>query len=168
MSEPEYDPFSQVYNALWKLVERNQRLSRYIPAGNRIKYEEAFEQKTQISDADTPELALLSGGGTFGDRDTNTGRTCSRDYIWALTTGNLQLNKLFNPIQFELFRSLSDWQCVLCELQWCNCRFVHNLHIVSAEDGTLMADLNRNIPGWSSLWTVRIEFQFSFANLKII
>ena len=167
MADPLFDPYSQVYNALWTMVERSTKLKQYIPLGNRIKYEDISDVKESIQDADMPELALISGGGNFGNADNSTQRSCAREYIWALTSGDLRVNYLLNPIQFEIFRCMVDWECVLCNLQWCNCRFVTKCKLVSAEDGLLMQELNRAIPGWSSLWTVQVDFQFPIANLRI-
>lgn len=156
-----------VYNGLWTLIERNSYLNELIPENNRIKYETEAQPKESIQDADMPELTLLSGGGGFGKSNNSSQQSCSRQYIWALVTGDLRINPLFNKVQWEIFRSMSDWECVLCELQWCNCPFVEKLVLISTEDGTLMSDLNRNIPGWSSLWTVEVSMQFRRTDLKI-
>lgn len=167
MSEPHLDPFSMVYNALWEMVERNKNLATYIPVGNRIKYDDVAAIRASNEDADTPELALLSGGGSFGDTDNSSQRSCVREYIWALTSGDLKLNTIFNPIQWELFRSMNDWECVLCSLTWCNCAFVSNCRIISAEDSSINHELERDILGWTSLWNMQVDFQFPKASLKL-
>jgi len=167
MSDVQLDPFTAVYNALWTLIERNQVLSRYIPIGNRISYREEQEPKNEITNADTPELAIVVGGGGFSNQNSSTNHSVYKEYILALTTGDLRLNSSLNPIQWELFRSITDWSCVLCALEWCDCRFVTRCQIVSEESGMVMHELSRSIPGWSSLLTIRVDMVFNTIKLKI-
>lgn len=167
MSDQQIDPFTLVYNGLWTLIERNQKLVGFIERGNRIKYESYSEIKPELGEADTPELALLVSGGGFGNANNTSQKSCQRDFIWALTSGNFSIGDVFLPIQWEIFRSMSDWECVLCNLQWCNCKFVSDCQLIAAEDGTSMSELTRNIPGWASLWTARVSMQFPIQSLKI-
>lgn len=166
MPQTELDPFSLVYNGLWDLVERNPKLKDYVKSGNRIKYKKENEEKPSISDADTPELALMIGGGvpTSGN-STESGIV--KVYVWGITTGTMELVD-YNKISFELFRSLIDWCCVLSKLSWCNCPgFVKRMNIVSLEEGSDMIDLNRTIHGWSALWNCEVEMAFPTSILKI-
>ncbi len=163
----DFDPFSLVYTALWRMVERNQTLLRYIPVGNRVKFDENSDAKAIIESGDTPELKLLTGGGTFQGEDNKDRTTINRNYIWAVTTGDFRLNENFNRICFELYRSMIDWECTLCQLEWCGCKFVDNFRLTDAEDGTLLQDLNRGIPGWSTLWNCEVKFTFVKSHLRI-
>lgn len=167
MTEPLLDPFSQVYNALWKMVNRNKNLNDYLPKGNRIRFEHESDVDTAKSDAQMPELALLCGGGSFGGKDNSTTRSVTRNYLWALTTGDFRINPVFNKISWELFRSMVDWSCVLCNLTWCDCNFVQECRVVSADDSFLPQSLQENIPGWSSIWQVEVDFAFNYNSLTI-
>lgn len=161
------DPFSQLYNALWTMVERNRELKKLIPEGNRIRYQHESELKEQPNFADRPELQLLSGGGSFGGRDNNTSRSVTKEFVWGITTADFRVNQLFNKVSWELFRSMSDWECVLCNLSWCNCRFVQNFRLISAEDSLLMTQLDKGLDGWSSLWQVEVDCGFLIRDLKL-
>lgn len=155
------DPFSMVYNALWDMVERNQAILDMIPIANRIKFDEQSSQKDQISDADTPELTLISGGGSFGGKNNSSQTSVLRRYVWGITTGDFRINPVYNRLTFELFRCMTDWQCVLCNLTWCDCRFVSDFRLTESEEGTIMQDLDKGIPGWSALWSCEVDFLFT-------
>lgn len=167
MADQLLDPFSLVYDALWVMVERNDKLAKFIAKGNRIKFDEDSDVDPAITDADTPNLMLLSGGGTFGEQDNSSQRSVTRIYTWVLTTGDFRLNPVFNAISWELYRSMIDYACVLCSLQWCNCNFIQNCRIVSADDGTLAQTLQENVPGWSTIWSIEVDMLFNYELLKI-
>lgn len=161
------DPFSMVYAALWQLVERNQQLQDVLKEANQIKFDENNSPKANVSDADLPEMSLLCGGGSFTGRIDTTNTKVTKEYIWAITTGTYRVNEVYNRLSWELFRSLSDWQCVLCELQWCGCNFVKDLRLTTAEEGTLMQELNRGVAGWAALWNCEVDFVIPLKKLKI-
>lgn len=164
---PELDPFSQVHNALWTMAERSITLENLIPIRNRIKYEEESDKKPQISDADLPELALLAGGATIGVYDNSTQTSVRKNYIWAITTGDLRVNEVYNPIAWELFRAMRDWDQVLCPLTWENCNFVQKFRLLSADEGMQMMLQNRGIQGWSALWVCEVDCAFKTSLVRL-
>src|SRR5688572_7926526 len=111
------DPFSMVYNALWIMIDRNQKILEMIPKGNRIRFDEQNSQKPHKSSADTPELTLISSGGIWNEKNNSSQTSVTRNYIWAITTGDFRINPLYNRLSWELFRSLTDWECILCPLE---------------------------------------------------
>jgi len=165
-AEEYLDPFSQVYDALWALVERNQRLKEHIPSGNRIKYTNETLPKEENVESDTPELTLILTGGAH-DLITNCSLTkFTKSYAWALVSGDLE-NAKFHWLEFELMRSLVDWESTLTALRWQNCPYVQNLIFTGAEIGTLMRKLNRNVEGWSALLSVDVVMQFPTQLLRL-
>lgn len=162
------DPFTQVYDALWTLVERNNALQMYLQPRNKIKYDEPNEPKPNISDGDLPELALLNSSINFNTVPTDcSNESIARDYVWAITTGTYQIQPLFNELTFELYRSMIDWESVLSPLTWYDCTFVYNCRLQSGDEGTLMREVDRGISGWSALWIVKVDFVFSRNTLRI-
>ena len=105
-------PFSLVYDAFWTMIERNDVLMEYFPESNRIKWNEYDSKKENISHGDLPEISILAAGITPGERNSNTTRSCIREYTIAITTGDSRI-KDFDQIEFELYRSLIDYHCVL-------------------------------------------------------
>lgn len=161
------DPFSQVYEALWQLVERNEKLRTYLPLRNRIKYEEQTDPKFNISDADVPELSLMQENISFDIHCNSSQRGMTRTYIWGVASGDFRINPVYNAMSFELYRCMIDWESTLCELIWEDCRFVQQLRLRSAEEGTFMSDKNRGILGWSAIWTCEVDFIFPTGKLRI-
>lgn len=158
------DPFNLVYDKLWTLVERNQELQNYIKIGNRIKFDENVVNKSEISDADLPELALLVSGLTdFGS--TSSSYIVKKNYTFSLAVGDYRI-AIFNRISFELFRALADYQCELCSLSWCNCNFVDNAKLLNAEE-SILEDTQRAISGWIGIWTFEVTMVFNQSILKI-
>lgn len=161
------DPFSLTYNALWRLVERNVALRSMVKTGNRIKYTNQDRPKTEISHADTPELALTVGGARFNERNNTTSTGLTKIFTWGVVSGDEVINEVYHPIQWELYRSMMDWRCELCKLEWCNCKFVQDCQLLTAEEGKLFEDLNRDIQGWAALMNVEVQMTFGLANIKI-
>ncbi len=160
------NPFSLVYDAFWTMIERNDVLMEYFPEANRIKWSEYDSKKENISHGDLPEISLLAAGIQPGERDNNTARSCIREYTLAITTGDSHIAQ-FDRIEFELYRSLIDYHCVLCSLTWCNCNFVTDAKFINTEEGTMMRDQSRGIVGWSAIWTYHVHFVFPYASLKL-
>lgn len=157
-----------VYNALWQMVERNQKILNLVPKNNRIRFDEQNSQKAQLASADTPELALMPNGGIWNGKNNSSKTSVTKNYTWAITTGDLRLNPLYNRLSWELFRSLTDWECILCPLEWCECQFVMNFRLIQTEEGTIMQDIDKGIPGWSALWTCELDLAFETSKLRLI
>lgn len=161
------DPFTMVYDGLWDLVDRNPYLRQLLPARNKIKFDEDNARKDSLNDADLPELQLLSDGGLANLRNNSSQSSITRNYIWQIATGDNRINPIFNKICFELYRSMFDWECTLCNLLWCDCRFVTGCRLVQIVDGNFLQDIERNIPGWSSLWSCEVDFVFPKQLLRL-
>ena len=160
------DPFSLTYDLLWRLVERNNKLREYLSIGNRIKYDEHSSVKREVADSDLPELALLSGGASETERNSSH-RYITKNYTWVIATGDNRINVVYNRIAFELYRSMVDFECEACKLEWCDCRFIENINITSVDEGTSFNDLERGISGWAALWNIEVRMVFSFQSLKL-
>lgn len=154
------DPFSMVHDALWVMVERNQNILDMVKPGNRIKFDKQNEPLQRKMDADLPELILVPGGGTYGGKDNSTQSTVVRTYEWQIATGDIRLQPIYNKLMFEMYRSMIDWNCVLCPLLWCDCPFVNGFRMIQHIEGQLSTEQNKSIPGWSALWTCEVDFSF--------
>lgn len=163
----ELDPFSQVHNALWDMIERNSELQSMLSESNKIKYDVETSQKDQISDADLPELVLLSNGMGAGDEDNSSQRTLKRVYTWGIATGDFRINESYNKLCFELYRAMIDAEIVLCPLTWKGNTFINDFRILKANEGLLMRQLERGIRGWSGLWDCQVHFSFCLNDLRL-
>lgn len=161
------DPFSQVYNGLWTLVDRNNDIDLLVPKGNRIRFDPDNQVKRLHSNADLPELILTRTGGQYNVDSNNTYTHLIAEFTWQISTGDLLINPLFNPLTFELYRSMIDWRCVLCPLKWCGCEFVKDLILPSSEEGPGISVADEKRTGWSALLIVQVKMGFSLSNLKL-
>lgn len=177
----ELDPFSIVFNALWDMVDTHAPLSGYtnqagafipglIKPGNKIKFnipEQRDPLKETVQAGDLPELVLSTGGITEANMRANT---CSsmvqRTYQWLLSTGDFRTNYLLFPVQFALFAALHDWQGKLTTLTWRDKQFVKNARWGVLHEGQSVKSLNRNIEGWSSIWTCSVDMYFQINDIE--
>ena len=166
------NPFTLVWDGLWTMVERNSILMSNVRKGNRIKFEEQDELKRMISDGDLPELSLLSSGAEINIMNSSNTSSCNRKYTWGIATGELQINPFYNTLSWELFRSMIDWDCILCPLIWPEdsnpeWHFVEVVNIMSVEEGNLLISENRGIRGWAGLWTIEVRMCFRTEDLRL-
>jgi hypothetical protein len=162
-------PFVLVYNALWRMAERNGKLMKLVRPLNRIKYENIGEPKFNIEDGDLPELSLTSRGVNSNIMNSSSTSSVVRQYGWEITTGEYQMN-LYNAICWELYRAMIDWDVTLCALEWpkdSDWHFIIKANTISAEEGTFMRDMNRGISGWAGIWIAEVEMHFNTSDLRI-
>jgi len=110
MSDFTTDPFTQVYDKLWAILEANTGFTALVKKGNRIKLSGDKEDpiKKQISDADTPEVLLTVTGGELYQRRTSTLSLHTKQYSFVVTTGTLRVNKKLFPIEWAIMRAFDS------------------------------------------------------------
>lgn len=166
------DPFSQVFDALWTLVESSSRVTNLVSAGNRIKFNSTTDRgpvKRNAQDADYPELELLFTDVTGNLRDSSSSTMCRRQYQFGIAVGDLRANDKLLPLEFALFAALTNWKTILTTLEWpedSGWRFVKDCNIVSSTAGIEAVPKNRGITGWTSLWTVEVRMDFRTTDLQ--
>jgi len=183
----EIDPFSQVFNALWQLIDNCKPLNGYtippgapganavVPAlvmpGNKIKFNLPTDRdpiKNSAQDADYPEL-LLVPTGVIETNLTNSSCTTkvSRQYSWWLTTGDFRTNYRLFPVQWAVVCAMADFSTVLSPLTYDGELFVKRVQVGSAVEGVNDQRLNRNIRGWSSIWSCTVDMYFKQSILRL-
>lgn len=166
------NPFILVYNALWALAEASYPLSQQVRVGNRIKFNQAGQSdptKRQVSNADLPELILVSTSAAANLRDTSSSSSCVRQYDWIIATGDTsQVNKLL-PLEWALYCAMVDWPTVLAALRWPSDApggFVKRVNFNAMNGGLADPERNRGIVGWSSIWSIEVEMVFMTENMR--
>jgi hypothetical protein len=166
------NPFIQVFDALWTMVEDHPDIDTLVLRGNRVKYNSLTDRdplKQNISTGDTPELVLASDG--FGANMTNTSCStmCLRRYSWLVSTGDFRLNKFLLPVEWMLYVAMHDWRRVLTALEWpVGWKFVKRMAIVDVTTGISDPERNRSIRGWSALWRLEVEMHFPTADIEAL
>ena len=119
----EIDPFSQVFNALWALIDNSKPINGYtIPSssviipplilpGNKIKFgmpDDRDPTKGNAQDADFPELMLATSGVQDANLNASScGASIRRQYTWLLTTGDFRTNYRLFPRSGQY---IAQWQ----------------------------------------------------------
>lgn len=165
------NPFIMTYNALWALAEASSRLTDLVKLKNRIKFNftgQSSPIKDEISNADVPELVLISSGSTGNLRNTSSSSMISRKYEWVLSTGDMSVVNKVLPVEWALFCAMTDYSRVLGALRWpadASDGFAKVTRLMDVDTGMTDADRNRGIQGWSSVWGIEVEMHFRTSDL---
>lgn len=165
------NPFVDVYNALWNLAEDSTPLTTLVKPSNRIKYNQSVPYdptKDEVSEADLPELLLVSTGSSGNLRQSSSTSSIIRQYEWLIATGDTSLvNKLLR-VEWALFCAMSDWPTVLNALTFQGSTFCKRTQLVSVNSGLTDPERNRGINGWSSIWALEVEMHFKTTDLHAV
>lgn len=165
------NPFTLVYDALWQMVELNTRLTPYLKS--KEKFDDRDGAQRNINTADTPELMLIQQVRTGQLKISSTETEIIPTYSFLLMAGDQRLNRVLNQINWELFRSLTDWNSVLCALQWppeAPKKFIIQATLVDATDsppGFTEVEERDTIRSWTSIWTIAVQMRFATSNLRL-
>lgn len=168
----ENDPFSMVFDALWKMVDDSAELTRLVKPGNKIRLNSDTMRsplKENVAVADTPELILMTGGVSKANLyNSSCSSLIQRTYQWLVTTGDLRTTFTLFPVQFALYCAMLEWETTLFNLQWRTKPFVKMARLSTLHEGILNTQLNRGIEGWSSIWDCSVDMIFANSDLKLV
>lgn len=163
---PDLDPFSQVYNRIWDILEARDgegQWSQRVRPGNRINYagQHRRPEKPTRAPADAPEVAIVPvPGGDLKLTSSSSSSRARQNYGIRVRTGDLRVHTALFPLRYEIFRAFAG-QPKDMGLP----AFVVNHQIKDIVDDTLLnARLNAN-EGYESLYVVEVDFQFNTAAL---
>ena len=162
------DPFSMVYTSLWHLVEANAALNELVLLRNRLRYDRDRDpEKRIVTDADLPELALVSAGVAGNMWNTSSTSMLMRRYNFIVTTGDFRITERLLPVEWALFRALHGWKSILSSLVWNSEHFVKRVNLLDIQEGILRPDDRRYGPrGWATVWGIEVEMHFSVRSLQ--
>lgn len=180
----EIDPFSQVFTALWQLIDNCKPLNGYtepgiggavhpplLLPGNKIKFglpEDRDPVKNNAQDADFPELILSTNGVAEANLNASScGASIRRQYSWMITTGDFRTNYRLFPVQWAVFCAMGDYEASLAPLTYAGERFVKIMRVGGSVEGITEMKLNRNIRGWASVWSCTVDYMFSREMLRL-
>ena len=163
----ERNPFEKVYSALFDLIENHKPLAELIKVQNRISFvggRQRDPMKSVISERDLPELRLMMVGATYETENTSCSSFITQQFQWGIATGDQRFDDVFQ-VNWELLRALLKWREKLFPLTWNDETFVLECYPIEHTVGLNETDLNRNIKGWSALWTGAVRMYFSTTDL---
>jgi len=161
------DPIVQVYNAIWTLLEAHVQLASMVKLGNRIKVsgDSRDPMKAEISDADLPELRVVPVSSSFHLQRTSNSSTILSRWRIQVSTGDQRVDAGLYALEWEIYRALKDWISTIMALTWNSKTYVKLARPLSAQHGVSMADLQRGIKGWSSIFEFEAEMWFTTSDL---
>lgn len=162
------NPFTLVYDALWRLVQQNPAFTESVPEGNRIRYDNPFDRspvKKNVGAADLPELVLVADTLSANIHATSSSSKVVRQYKWMMATGDFRYSEFLAQLEWQVFTAMCDWQSTLAALCWREKTFVKRADLLSGAAGVSDLNLNRGIAGWSAIWRVELEMHFQTSDL---
>jgi hypothetical protein len=153
------DPWTQVLNRLWFLLEENADFIAVVPAGNRIKFTDIGNQnpiKTSIQNGDTPEVCIMPEQSS--ERMAFTSRQSGSEQMFQLqiTTLDMRLTKTdktgINDLRWLIWKILSTAGDNL------GLDFVYKARITTALEH-YMDPVNRGTSGWVCFFTIAVSLE---------
>lgn len=157
------DPFSVVYEGLWKLVDDFKPFASTVRRGNRIKLDGASRNPTKqnVNTADLPEVTLQPTGGETNIHSNSSQTTITQRYMFMISTGDLRVDSLHFPLRWHVTRAVVLWKKKIGGITWRKQPFLEELNIPDTTEGESDPDRNRGIKGWSSLITIEVRMRFA-------
>ena len=166
---PDANPFMQVYEGLWTLLNANPAFVTLVPVDNQIRYDgtDRNPEKRAIAPADLPEVRILMvAGGDLWLGRTSNGTSYTQRFEIQISTDGKPLASVFD-IEWEVLRALANWQSVLTALTWGDDDFVKFCLVTEIASQTLDdEELNRDEYGWSAVFAGEVQMWFSTKALK--
>jgi len=163
MAVDEYDPFTQVYQGLWDLLEADTDFNTLVPDTDvRVKYEgtQVYHDLDEVNEARPYMVAVVckeihpglegSSNGTF----TDTVWTIEINTAWQGTAPLFRL-------AFVIMRAMREWREYLMNaLLWNDQEFIWDCTPGKAQ-AKLGSPSNKGIKGWTAVWegSVRMHFK---------
>ena len=157
MSDPEptidpRDPFTQVHEKLWELIESDETIASLVKTGNRINRMQGVvkQDKDRHSENDLPEIKIDPAGGRCEIKKTNTSMPITQNFAISLKTGDLRVDRTFFPLKWALLSKLTDTPNML------GLPFVRHITLSDISDERNIEHLD----GWTAAFTVTVEMWF--------
>lgn len=162
------DPLTQVYDALWLMLESNEAWCNLVKPGNRIKFsgEGVSPRKNeQLSPTDRPEVQIRAASvSPTMNVDSSNSKIVARFEV-QIATGEQGFDASLFPVLWETVRALHAYRTALLPLTWQATTFVKRIQATAGDIGVGRGDADRGMLWWSVLWGCEIEMWFPAALL---
>ncbi|MHA1220127.1 MAG: hypothetical protein ACTSQB_00160 [Candidatus Heimdallarchaeota archaeon] len=146
------DPFTQIYDGIWALLEANTAFTDLVKPRNRIKFSGTNEKptKAEVAFGDLPEVALIPTGGVDEFTLSSSSVALVRTFTIMIATGTLRLNKYLFPVEWACLKALHAGVDDL------NLSFVQKFRVGNSTQYPDNDELNRGSAGWSSVIDIEV------------
>lgn len=123
------DPFTQIYDAIWDLLEANEEFTSLVKLGNRIRFDGSVRNplKERVSNADFPEVILVMVGGEINQKFSSTSVQITKTFRVMVNSGTLKASVHLFPIEWAALKAIHAGMDTL------NLSFVKRLRIGNVE-----------------------------------
>jgi len=169
MSANSQNPFNLVVTALWDVLLAHPRFVRDVKEQNRIRFDLANNRdplKGAVQGSDLPEVCIASTAGSANIMETSSTSRCTRTYSIMVSTGDYRYTEICGVIEWQVWCALCGWKKTLGGLQWNGHNFIKRVNVTNAATGLSDPEKNRNIRGWSSVWSVEVEMHFVTSEIQ--
>lgn len=152
------DPFTEVLKAFWDMLESRPEFTSLVTIKNRIKLWEgsAKPEKTKISVADLPEVAIIPIGGEYNPTASSSSVSITQVYRIVMVDGDLRLHKTFFPLKWAVLKAMSNLD------KYLNLPYVRQVVVSEHID-----DRNdEGHPGWNSGIDIQVGMWFDRTIMK--
>ena len=157
------DPFTQIHDKLWQMVDEHTTLDSLVKPGNRIKLDENAPIKETLNRGDVPELILRPlGGSPNGPLIVNSHQwELTVRFDWVLTSGSYIIGDRLFPVTWQLLRLMALFQQQKGTLQWNSSSYVKGMTLTGWETGEQQPNHNRGLGGFASVLPFELLLRFS-------
>ena len=168
MAEQEQNPFTMVLTALWDMLLEHPQFVRDVPERNRIRFDSLTDRdplKDTVAAADMPEVAVVAETVTANIMESSSSSRCNRVYSVLVSTGDFRYSAILGQVEWAVFAALTGWKAKLAALRWNGEGFVKNVNVTTARSGLRQSEQDRNLTGWSAVWSIEVMMVFSTSDL---
>lgn len=167
--ETEQNPFTMLLTAIWEMLIDHPAFARDVKEGNRIRFDSLANRdplKDPVEVADMPEVAIVAESVTANLMQTSSTSQCTRIYSILISTGDNRYSAFLGQIEWDVFVALLGWKTKLTGLRWRGKSFVKRTNVTTARSGLSDPKQNRNLKGWSAVWSIEVEMHFDTQDLQ--
>ncbi len=163
------NPFNMTLTAIWDMLLAHPRFVRDVKEGNRIRFDNPKNRdplKANVEASDLPEVCVAMSNVSANVMETSSTSKCIRTYTIMISSGDYRYTEILGEVEWQVWVALCGWNRTFGGLKWHDKNFIKRANVTSANQGLSNPEQNRNIRGWSSVWSVEVEMHFSTADLQ--
>jgi len=163
------DPFTDAYEALWGCLEARSGFTDLVKAANRVKFTGTDRDPMERLAAckSFPAVAILPAARPESESriDCDSDTTDVEKWFQVVIAAGDQRLTYIHAVEFEVLRAFAAWRTTVGAVTWNDeaCVLDCALYAHTAELDRKLVE--RGIRGWSVLWSGRLWFSFTTADL---
>ena len=166
----EGNPFTLIEDAFWLMLEDRKDFCEMFKKANRVKLRDRRRRvpdKVSISKEDVPYITIVPSGVTPHPHNTSNSSSMMISWEIRIASGDQRPHMVQLPAIWVVYRALINWRTRMTALTWKDYAFVKDCRADSVVIGELKEDVDKEIRGWSSLWSGTTTCWFPSASLLL-